>query len=161
MLFGFGFVLGASILLLTAIIFVFPSISMSLMSPMLQNTANRYYHTPSLGHMHFDASSGTTTTSVDTTMATNSTSSSPPELLKNSSNNNQRKTKRSEKSFSNSSLLLVDLPRGGEFVNTNDNSHDNSIGTASNFSGSSNTPNDAKKQEKSCDSSDGDCDIFE
>ncbi|KAI3920251.1 hypothetical protein MKX01_017908, partial [Papaver californicum] len=103
---------------------------------------------------HFDASSGTTTTSVDTTMATNSTSSSPPRLLKNSSNNNQRKTKRGEKSFSNSSLLLVDLPRGGEFVNTNDNSHDNSIGTASNFSASSITPNDAKKQEKSCDSSD-------
>ncbi|KAI3870026.1 hypothetical protein MKW92_024554 [Papaver armeniacum] len=162
-LFGFGFVLGASILLLTTIIFMFPSISLSLMNPMLQNSANIYIHIPSFGHNRHSnsntSSTGTTTASVDTSITTNSTSSFPPELLKNSSSNNQSNTKRGEKSFNNSSLVLADLP-GGDSVNTNDNF----IASVSNFSGSSSSStglNDAKKQEKSCDSSDGDCDIFE
>ncbi|KAI3922750.1 hypothetical protein MKW98_006881, partial [Papaver atlanticum] len=151
-LFGFGFLLGASILLLTTIIFMFPSISLSLTNPMLQNSANTYFHIPSFGHRHSNTSS-TGTTSVDTT----TTSSSPLEVLKNSPSNNQSKRERIKKSFNNSSLVLADLP-GGESINTNDNS----IARASNFSGSSTSRlNDAKKQEKSCDSSDGDCDIFE
>ncbi|KAI3899271.1 hypothetical protein MKW92_003841 [Papaver armeniacum] len=44
LVFGFGCIVGASILVVTAIIFMFPSVSSSRMNPMLQNDLNLYYH---------------------------------------------------------------------------------------------------------------------
>ncbi|MCL7045101.1 hypothetical protein MKW94_013513, partial [Papaver nudicaule] len=104
-----------------------------------------YHHKPSPDETNFDTSSGTASTaSTNTsTIATNSTSSSPLDLLVNSSN---------------SSIVSVELPQGGEFVDTN--VVESYAKAPSNFSGSSTTrQNDAKKQEKSCDSSESN--IFE
>ncbi|RZC59336.1 hypothetical protein C5167_006650 [Papaver somniferum] len=50
LVFGFGCIVGASILVVTATIFMFPSISSSQMNPMLQNDLNLYYHQSSSPH---------------------------------------------------------------------------------------------------------------
>ncbi|KAI3922753.1 hypothetical protein MKW98_006884, partial [Papaver atlanticum] len=57
LVFGFGCIVGASILVITATIFMFPSISSSRMNPMLQNDLNLYYHHSSSPHCsHYSSS---------------------------------------------------------------------------------------------------------
>ncbi|MCL7046081.1 hypothetical protein MKW94_025574, partial [Papaver nudicaule] len=78
-LFGFGFVLGISILILTTIILMFPILSPSIMNPVLQNNLNKLYEKISLSHLSYDTSSTTTTTTTitSTTFSSSSLDSSP------------------------------------------------------------------------------------
>ncbi|KAI3971545.1 hypothetical protein MKW92_042224 [Papaver armeniacum] len=58
-LLGFGFVIGASVLILTVICFLFPSVSPSLMNPLLQTNLDKYYIKFSFPHW-LSSSSNTT-----------------------------------------------------------------------------------------------------
>ncbi|XP_026382026.1 protein trichome birefringence-like 2 [Papaver somniferum] len=92
MLLRFGFILGASIFLLTATIFIFPSVMDSMFW---------------IPNAH---------TSSDTT----SFSAVPTELLENSTGTVQTETNLMETSFTNSSVVSTDLPNDGEFIDRND-----------------------------------------
>ncbi|KAI3983536.1 hypothetical protein MKX01_038956, partial [Papaver californicum] len=89
-LFGFGCVLGVSILIVTTIILMFPILSPSIMNPMLQNNINKLYQKISLSHLSYDTSSTTTTTTTITSTSFSSSSlDSSQELLDNSFEANQ------------------------------------------------------------------------
>ncbi|KAI3850005.1 hypothetical protein MKX03_015350 [Papaver bracteatum] len=75
-LFGFGCVLGVSILIITTIILMFPIFSPSIMNPMLQNNINKLYQKISLSHLSYDTSTTTTTTTTITSFSSSSLDSS-------------------------------------------------------------------------------------
>ncbi|KAI3929228.1 hypothetical protein MKX01_006464, partial [Papaver californicum] len=80
---GFGFLLGASILFVTIISFMFPSF----MNPMLQNNLNRFYQKIPFSHISFDSSN---TPSTTTSVTSDNFSSNPSQELKeNSTTQNQ------------------------------------------------------------------------
>ncbi|KAI3880281.1 hypothetical protein MKX03_031777 [Papaver bracteatum] len=66
-LLGFGFVIGASVLILTVICFLFPSISPSLMNPLLQTNLDKYYIKFSFPHWLSSSSSNLTNNSTSNT----------------------------------------------------------------------------------------------
>ncbi|KAI3929834.1 hypothetical protein MKX01_026002 [Papaver californicum] len=89
-LFGFGCILGVSILIVTTIILMFPILSPSIMNPMLQNNINKLYQKISLSHLSYDTSSTTATaTTITSTRFSSSSLDSSQELLDNSFEANQ------------------------------------------------------------------------
>ncbi|KAI3831404.1 hypothetical protein MKW92_034461 [Papaver armeniacum] len=92
LIFGFGCIIGVSVLILTAIIFMFPSISSSLMNPMLQNNLNRYYHKISSPHSSQSSPSGTTTSSPPPPPPPPSSSPPPPPPQSQSCSTSRLKT---------------------------------------------------------------------
>ncbi|KAI3922764.1 hypothetical protein MKW98_006895, partial [Papaver atlanticum] len=98
MLLRFGFILGASIFLLTATIFIFPSVMDSMFW---------------IPNAH---------TSSNTSDTTSSISAVPTELLENSTGTVQTETNLMESSFTNSSVVSTVFPNDGEeFIDRNDN----------------------------------------
>ncbi|RZC59337.1 hypothetical protein C5167_006649 [Papaver somniferum] len=131
LIFGFGCIIGVSVLILTAIIFMFPSISSSLMNPMLQNNLNRYYH--KISSPHSSQSSPSTTTSSPPPPPPPLSSSSPPppppppqspKLLDilTENTNSQTGINYTGNSYDNSSSnVSIDLPKEGELVDAKEN----------------------------------------
>ncbi|KAI3929583.1 hypothetical protein MKX01_025751, partial [Papaver californicum] len=155
LIFGFGCIIGISILILTAILFMFPSISSSLMNPMLQNNLNRYYyHKISSPHNSQSSPSSTTTSSPPAASSPPPITSPPPppKLLDISTENSQTGIKSYDNSSSN---VYTDLPKVGELVDAKDNL----LSTiSSNFSSSYSNISYGGGDD---DSSDGDCDIYD
>ncbi|MCL7034405.1 hypothetical protein MKW94_022224, partial [Papaver nudicaule] len=136
LIFGFWFIIGASILILTAIIFLFPTISSSLMNPLLQNNLNRYYHKIS-----------------------SSTSISPPPASSSSPMLFESSTENSPQTGNNSSgNVSIDLPEVGEPVLDTKDSLSSTM--SSNFSSRYSNISYGTGSGGD-DSSDGHCDIYE
>ncbi|KAI3922751.1 hypothetical protein MKW98_006882, partial [Papaver atlanticum] len=150
-LFVFGCAVGASIFMLTAIIFTFPWISPSLMNPMLQNNLNLKFSFP-----YWQLSPSSTITTSNTTIAT-ATASTSFSSARNFSRtrNNETETYHLENSLKNSSAVFVDLPKVRELVVTKP--------PTSNYSSDSNSILVETLQTNGDDSSDGigSCDIFD
>ncbi|KAI3922752.1 hypothetical protein MKW98_006883, partial [Papaver atlanticum] len=161
LIFGFGCIIGVSVLILTAIIFMFPSISSSLMNPMLQNNLNRYYHKTSSPHSSQSSPSGTITSSPPPPSPPPSSSSPPPppqspNLFDISTENSQTGMNNTENSYDNSSSnVSIDLQKEGELVDAKENLLSTSPSNSS--SSYSNTAYGGDDE----DSSDGDCDIYD
>ncbi|KAI3983531.1 hypothetical protein MKX01_038951, partial [Papaver californicum] len=157
LIFGFSCIIGVSILILTAIIFMFPSISSSLMNPMLQNNLNRYYHKISSPHSSQSSPSSTSTSSPPPPASSSppplTSTPPPPKLFDISTENSQTGIK---KSYDNSnSNVSADLPKVGELVDAKDNL----LSTiSSNFSSSYSNISYGGDDD---DSPDGDCDIYD
>ncbi|RZC60459.1 hypothetical protein C5167_022227 [Papaver somniferum] len=145
-LFGFGFVFGASVLVLTAII-MFPSISSSIINPVLQNN----YVKPE------EQYSSSTTISIGIPAAS-------PELSSNFTFDELSDTNLTETSFEGTHVGPNNLTTSEELLGTN---KDNVTTTSSNLSsdGDSSRPNDEKKQSDVDEDVDqysySDCDMFE
>ncbi|RZC59335.1 hypothetical protein C5167_006651 [Papaver somniferum] len=77
-LLGFGFVIGASVLILTVICFLFPSISPSLMNPLLQTNLDKYYIKFSFPYWLSSSSNLTNNTTSNTTVSPPHSLSPPP-----------------------------------------------------------------------------------
>ncbi|KAI3880279.1 hypothetical protein MKX03_031775 [Papaver bracteatum] len=165
LIFGFGCIIGVSVLILTAIIFMFPSISSSLMNPMLQNNLNKYYHKTSSPHNSQSSPSGTITSSPPPPPPPPSSSSSPPpptpppqspKLFNISTENSQTGMNNTENSYDNSSSnVSIDLQKEGELVDAKENLLSTSPSNSS--SSYSNTAYGGGDD----DSSDRDCDIYD
>ncbi|KAI3929584.1 hypothetical protein MKX01_025752, partial [Papaver californicum] len=149
-LFGFGCAVGASIFFLTAIIFMFPWMSPSLMNPMLLNLKFSF--------PNWQLSPSSTITTDNTTIAT-ATASTPFSSARNFSGtgNNETASYQMENNLKNSSVVFVDLPTVRELVVAKD-----SIITplTSNYSSDSNSVSVETVQTNGSDS-DGSCDIFD
>ncbi|KAI3863505.1 hypothetical protein MKW92_015373 [Papaver armeniacum] len=163
-LFGFGFVFGAAVLVLTTIIFMFPSISSSLINPVLQNN----YVKVTLPEEEYSSS---TTISIGIPTASPELSSSftldelsDTNLTETSYGGDKlSETNLTETSYEGTRVAPNNLTTVEEFLGTKDNI----TTTTSNLSGDdySSRPNDEKKQsnvdEDEDQSSYSDCDMFE
>ncbi|MCL7025721.1 hypothetical protein MKW94_004862, partial [Papaver nudicaule] len=74
---GFGFVLVASVILLTVICFLFPSVSPSLMNPLLQTNLDKYYTKISFPHWGSSSTNLTTAVSSPPPFSASPSTSSP------------------------------------------------------------------------------------
>ncbi|KAI3983533.1 hypothetical protein MKX01_038953, partial [Papaver californicum] len=146
--FGFGFVFGASVLILTAIIFMFPFISPSLINPMLQNN----YVKVTLPEEQYSSS---TTISIGIPTAS-------PELLRNFTHDELSDTNLTKSSFEGTNVGSNDLLTEEEFLVKKDNIST----TSSNLSSDGSIrPNDEKKRSNGDEDEDkssySDCDMFD
>ncbi|XP_026382025.1 protein trichome birefringence-like 2 [Papaver somniferum] len=108
-LFGFGCVLGVSILIITTIILMFPILSPSIMNPMLQNNINKLYQKISLSHSSYDTTT-TTTTITSTSFSSSSLDSSQDLSEDNSLEANQTTIPSSlQESLENSTSVMESL----------------------------------------------------